>query len=535
MVRDPRCGRPSVPRIDDMTDETPGEVWADPLADATRDLVIVRSEGGPGAGLHARIIASAAETQQRHPSAPILRRWSDAWPARPSSSRLRIVGSIGVAAVVAIALAWPLLGGSPWQSPAHRAVGSSTPGLASLPADIPASNAAHVPGTCPVTPITRLAGGQAPEVDVSGLRWRWAGVPWVAAVDEKVVWLADAGDTPAPGVSVFATQLAMSIVVDGRTVDLGGATAGAAYAATSSDAGWVTGIRLPSPGCWLLTATWSQGASSVVVAARPGPGSAATNSSPGRPPAVSAPIATCPVTPPTTQLPGVGPAYVDGPLHWLLPPSQFWTIGGTGDKLVLDSDLGWAAGDKRVVAVPLAHASGSGPLAGAAVFGDLPPIAGGSMGVGITLPARDCWALVYLDAATTSTIVDDLRQPGAAARLHVGAVELPACASEGGCAAFYSIAPDRPEWRFDGPPTSLVAPAGAPTTIVPGTYRLYAHLNWLSDVIAPGATPGIGGAVSTCDAPLVVGSSAASVAVQVTFHLDAPCVIDVTTDGRPSP
>ena len=47
-------------------------------------------------------------------------------------------------------------------------------------------------------------------------------------------------------------------------------------------------------------------------------------------------------------------------------------------------------------------------LPGTAVRGDTPPIDGGTMGVGITVPVRDCWAFVYLDAGATSTIVDDL-------------------------------------------------------------------------------------------------------------------------------
>jgi len=100
---------------------------------------------------------------------------------------------------------------------------------------------------------------------------------------------------------------------------------------------------------------------------------------------------------------------VDGPFRWLLPPSQTWRIGAGGDKLVIDSSLGWGAGDKRVIAFPLAQAAGIGRLREAAVTGDTPGISGGTMGVGITLPARDCWAFVYLDAGATSTIVDDLR------------------------------------------------------------------------------------------------------------------------------
>jgi len=124
---------------------------------------------------------------------------------------------------------------------------------------------------------------------------------------------------------------------------------------------------------------------------------------------VVTPFNPCPSTPPSTlPAPQGESVFVDGPFRWLLGSSENWQIGGAGDKLVLDYDLGWGAGDKRVIAVPLAKAAGLGRLSGSAVRGDTPPIDSGTMGVGITLPVRDCWAFVYLDAGATSTIVDDL-------------------------------------------------------------------------------------------------------------------------------
>jgi hypothetical protein len=101
---------------------------------------------------------------------------------------------------------------------------------------------------------------------------------------------------------------------------------------------------------------------------------------------------------------------VDGPFRWLLPPSQTWRIGGDGDKLVLDSQIGWDIGDMRIMAIPLAQAADVGWLRATAVSGDIPPLfGGGTLGIGITLPGRDCWAFVYLAAQATSTIVEDLR------------------------------------------------------------------------------------------------------------------------------
>lgn len=100
---------------------------------------------------------------------------------------------------------------------------------------------------------------------------------------------------------------------------------------------------------------------------------------------------------------------VDGPFRWLLPPGQTWRFGGDGDKLVLDSQVGWEIRDMRIVAIPLARATDVGWLGSMAVAGEIPPLFGsGTLGFGLTLPNRDCWAFAFLDAAWTSTIVADL-------------------------------------------------------------------------------------------------------------------------------
>lgn len=368
---------------------------------ALRELRQAHASGAPDAGLAARILAEVSETRQRRRQSFLPARWSSPWPGEPGSASLVTIGSLGLAAVlVGVVLATTLPGPRPGSGSAAP-TGATSPSTQA--ADGPASNPPHVGGTCPLTPITRLAGGVAPEVDVSGLRWRWGGVPWVAWTPEKVVWLADTGDGPT--VSVFATELDLPILVDGHPVSSVGATGGAVYAVATDTS--VGGLVLPHPGCWLLTAIWSDGASSVVVAAAPATG----QTSP--PPSTVGPVVTaldpCPATPPSTlPAPQGESVYVDGPFRWLLGSTENWRIGGEGDKLVLDSDLGWGAGDKRVIAFPLARAAGVGRLPGTAVVGDTPPIDGGSMGVGITLPVRDCWAFVYLDAGSTSTIVDDL-------------------------------------------------------------------------------------------------------------------------------
>ena len=392
-----------------MTDMLPDSDAQDELDDGLRELLADRALGSPGAGLEARILARVGDTRQRRRRAFIPPRWSGAWPSTPGAARVIALGSIGLVAVVVSALIGTALLRAPAATEAPGAIGSS--GAASpAPTDVPASNPPHVGGTCPLTPITRLAGGSAPEVDVSGLRWRWGGVPWIAGIDEKVVWLDDAEMMPEPGVSVFAVQLDVPILVDGHPARFVGASPGVYAAAT--DARWVASLRLPRAGCWLLTAVWSAGASSVVIAAAP-PTATATPA-PSTPGSVSStPLATCPTTPRSAAGPPQGwpgPAIVDGPFRWLLPPNATWRIGGDGDKLVLDSQIGWDIGDMRIMAIPLAHAVDVGWLAGTAVSGDIPPgFGGGTMGFGVTLPARDCWAFVYLAPHATSTIVDDLR------------------------------------------------------------------------------------------------------------------------------
>ena len=379
------------------------------LEDALRDLQAAHAVDGPGPGLRERILAAAAQAHQRRWLASVPTPWSGAWPrtagpAIPAATSALALVAVAVVAVVGMVL---VAGRGPSATPTQRAsVLSSAPAT-----DVPASAEPHQAGTCPETQTTRLAGGLAPEVDVSGLRWRWGGVPWVAGVPEKVVWLADAGPEPAAGVSVDAVQLDLPILVNGHPVAFPAADATAIYAA-ATDAGWVADLQLPQPGCWLLTATWSHGASSVVVAASPAPGTASPGPSTTVATVSSTPLVACPATQPSTSPPPQGwsgPAVVDGPFRWLLPLGTTWRFGGDGDKLVLDSGVGWEIGDMRIVAIPLVHATGVGWLGGSAVAGDIPPgFGGGTMGFGLTLPRRDCWAFAFVETAGTSTIVDDL-------------------------------------------------------------------------------------------------------------------------------
>ena len=386
------------PRVDEALDE---RLHAD---------LVARSDGAPGPGLEARILARARETPQRLRRPLVPAGWSEPWPDGSGVPRAVALVGAGVAIVLASMLIGTGLITPRTPSTVPGAAGPPAPATA-VATDLPASNPPHVDGTCPVTPITRLAGGSAPEVDVSGLRWRWGGVPWVAGVGEKVVWLADHDTAAGLDITVLATELDLPILADGHPVTEAGGNGGV-YAAMVDPSG-VSLLRLPRPGCWLLSATWSAGASSVVVAVNPPSGAATPAPSTPGPIVASKPLTACPATPPST---GAAPqgwpgrAIADGPFRWLLPPATTWIIGGTGDKLVLDSQVGWALGEMWILAIPLSRAAGVGWLPTTVVRGDIPPgFGGGTLGVGVILPNRGCWAFVFVDPATTSTIVADLR------------------------------------------------------------------------------------------------------------------------------
>jgi hypothetical protein len=123
-------------------------------------------------------------------------------------------------------------------------------------------------------------------------------------------------------------------------------------------------------------------------------------------------MSSCPAS---TRLTGPGPRgaddpdYVDGAFRWLTPELATWLIGGDGDKLVLYSDVGWDIGHMAIEAIPVVGSSAIGWLARPAVDGDIPPgFGGGTLGFGLTLPSRGCWAIAYAGSQGTSTIVVDL-------------------------------------------------------------------------------------------------------------------------------
>ncbi|HET7027487.1 MAG TPA: hypothetical protein VFI28_07335, partial [Candidatus Limnocylindrales bacterium] len=210
------------------------------LDGAVRLMLAARSAGRPSDDLLDRVVAgSTAQSQTRGVG--------------------RRLGAL-VAAAAALAIGVLLL-----LNPRPAREPSSTPNLGAAStttaaaSDLELTPPPHVPDSCPVTPVTRLAGGSAPEVDMSGLRWRMGRSAWVAGIPEKIVWLPD--DPGASGdVVAYATPLSVPLDPSGRIAD-----ARDRDLVVVPGNGFVGGIALPRTGCWLVTAVWPGGASSVVV------------------------------------------------------------------------------------------------------------------------------------------------------------------------------------------------------------------------------------------------------------------------------
>lgn len=384
------------------TDRTP-----DPVDAALADLRAHYVRGGPSPDLEGRIVAAAPKTEQarrRWPRGPV------GWPTRMGRLQPALSGTVALVILLFVAVVGAgLLGGRPGSVAPGGAGSASASASAS---SVAPTASAQASGTCPATAATRPVAGQVPQYDMSGLRWSWYGVPWVAGVIQKVDWQADAG--PNPNVTLYGVPLGLPITVYGRQVQAPSAGVRHVFVA-AVDAGDTTLVSLPStdPGCWLLTAVWSGGASSVVVAVAPPPPVIGTPSPvPSVPTVAVGPPSICPATAPSpADVPQGWPgrALVDGAFRWLLPPSRTWRFSAAGDKGVLDSQVGWDIGNMRITAIPIVHAAGAGWSPDRAIPGEIPPrFGGGTLGFGIALPGRACWALTYAGTQATSTVVVDL-------------------------------------------------------------------------------------------------------------------------------
>jgi len=111
------------------------------------------------------------------------------------------------------------------------------------------------------------------------------------------------------------------------------------------------------------------------------------------------------------------------------------------------------------------------------------------------------------------------------------------------CAAFVRVqgksgTPKGSDLAFTGDPLTaktLTAPADAPATIAPGTWRISAHLDRVDAVyVMPPATPQRW-VDRACHTDAVISKKVAAVDVRVDFNSAKTCAITVLIDGKPAP
>jgi hypothetical protein len=239
--------------------------------------------------------------------------------------------------------------------------------------------------------------GEGHEVITGDVRWHLGDSgPWQVNVGRKV------GLFPTS-----SSQVVDAEVVLAERLNRGGAAAASIRYPRGDGPGFIFGIGLPTPGCWVLSAIGPALASSVVVEAIAGPPDATPSvvqNVPAGPAVDQIDLASCPATP--WRSPSMEAAGGEG-LAWQDFDSGSWTAGSTR-RLGLRGDH-LEASQALVIATPV------GTLAEAAtnraayvtarpVLFDTVGQAGGVL-VPVKILTPGCWAIIYLDSATTSTIV----------------------------------------------------------------------------------------------------------------------------------
>ena len=370
-----------------------------------RSLLADRASRADPSGLRESAVAAARATPQLRPlvRAPLVGPM-----LRLTAALVGLAAVLLVVALVALALRpsprGPLGGIATSPASAGSPAPASPPPPSLLPSPTPSDVALtpppYVQGTCPVTPFTDLVEGTDPEMVVSGVRWRWGGIPWQARIGKKVIVLPATEEAYVDTNEILAERL-----------PLGSPSSSVSVVYPNSGNSQVYGIGLPEPGCWLLTLIGPIGRSSVVVEAAaappnpPGPLSqnVPTTSAPLRPPS------RCPITAPEPS--ASVRTWFDGNYAWQDPDPSPWlpakerklVVGGTGDNRPFE----------RLVATRIGAVGRSGNASPPAFVAPAAAIAtpvpgGGNKAAGLTLPTTGCWAITYLDPTTTSTIVVQL-------------------------------------------------------------------------------------------------------------------------------
>ena len=366
-----------------------------------RSLLLSRADRADAHGLHVAAVEAARATPQLRPLTRLSSPARRGWPLRVAATVAALAVLTGAIALVTglrpsdQAGAGPVVvGASPTLTP--------SPITSAPPRDVPVTAPPYVAGSCPVTPITDLAGGVQPEVVTGGIRWGWGPLPWEAAVGQKVGFEKVSPDQPYLD--------ARAIIAERLPIGSPGTPSSVRYP-RGGGPGFIFGVGLPEPGCWLLTAVGPTIRSSVVVEAAPAPADPPTASSQNVP-TDRAPLTPLPQCPTSPLVSGAAVrTWLDGDNQWQDPDPADWAVG-LERKLVVSGVVSPPAPYELVVATRVGTVGIVGPVDSdrSAFVADRPvftaPAPGsGSKAMGLILPTAGCWAITYVDPTRTSTIV----------------------------------------------------------------------------------------------------------------------------------
>jgi hypothetical protein len=361
-----------------------------------RSMLHTRADRADARGLRSAVVDAARATPQLH---PLIRHSS---PVR-SASPMRIAAGIATVAVVtgAIALAVRLRLSANGTPSAAVSTATATPIAppTQSPTAIKVTAPPYVAGSCPVTPVTTLLGGVQPEFVAGGIGWLWGPLPWQAKVGQKVSFEKTSPDQPYLDARVIIAER-LPIAASDKPLSV--------RYPRGTGPGFVFGVGLPAPGCWLLTAVGPTVRSSVVVQAAPAtPNPPADQNVPMERSRLGL-VSPCP-TSPLDSSPVL--TWLDGMNRWQDPDPAAW-VAGMKRKLVFSGVFADSAPFELVAAARVgivgpADSQQSAFVAEAPAF-TTPAPGSESKAMELILPSAGCWAITYLDPLQTSTIVVEI-------------------------------------------------------------------------------------------------------------------------------